>query len=220
VIAKIIGERYTRIEDGNLENMRIMPNFEFQTKSDLGGEISLEFQQEGVGEDFELADSVLVKAGDYSFISYGGEFHTPQSRTFSGFMGLTAGEFFDGKRYGIMCGPMVNVSSSLQLSAMYSFDAIRFPERETYNFLNIHSINVKALYMMNTKLSATIMAQYVNTEDDFVFNFRLRFNPREGNDFYIVYNEYRGLDTQHEIPVLPAYFNRTILLKYTYTFRM
>jgi hypothetical protein len=73
--------------------------------------------------------------------------------------------------------------------------------------------------MLNTKISASVMAQYINTEDDFVFNFRLRYNPREGNDFYIVYNEYRGLDGNNEIPAPPSYYNRTIMLKYTHTFR-
>ena len=38
---------------------------------------------------------------------------------------------------------------------MYEFNAIRFPERETNNSLNIHSVNLKALYMFSTKLSAT-----------------------------------------------------------------
>ena len=119
-----------------------------------------------------------------------------------------------------MTGPMFNISSSFQLTTFYTFDALRFPERETNNRLNIHSINVKALYMMNTKLSASLMGQYVNTEDDFVFNFRLRYNPREGNDFYIVYNEFRGLNGQNEFPTPPSYFSRTIMLKYTYTFRL
>jgi hypothetical protein len=133
-------------------------------------------------------------------------------------MQVDGGEFFDGKKYGIMFGPMLNLSASLQLSAHYEFNAIRFPDRETNNSLNIHALNMKALYMLNTKISASVMAQYVNTEDDFVFNFRFRYNPREGNDFYIVYNEYRGLSGDNEVPAPPAFYNRTIMLKYTHTF--
>jgi hypothetical protein len=220
IVAKVIGERYTRIEDGGLENMRIMSNFEFETKKDFGGELTVEFVKEGVNRDFRLSDSIAITAGDYSFVSYGLEFRTPQSKKVSTFVEFKAGEFYDGNRYGLMGGPMFNISSSFQLSMFYTFDALRFPERETNNTLNIHAINVKALYMMSTKLSVSLMGQYVNTEDDFVFNFRLRYNPREGNDFYIVYNEFRGLNRQDEYPAPPSYFNRTIMLKYTYTFRL
>jgi hypothetical protein len=73
--------------------------------------------------------------------------------------------------------------------------------------------------MMNTKLSVSALVQYVNTSNDLIANFRIRFNPREGNDFYLVYNEYRGVGMDGEVPAIPSYFNRTVMLKYTYTFR-
>ena len=74
--------------------------------------------------------------------------------------------------------------------------------------------------MLNTKLSASVLVQYVNTNNDLIANFRLRYNPREGNDFYLVYNEYRGVGMPNEIPAIPAFYNRTVMLKYTYTFRL
>jgi hypothetical protein len=74
------------------------------------------------------------------------------------------------------------------------------------------------LYMFSTKLSASILLQYVNTEDELIGNFRLRYNPREGNDFYLVYNDFRGIDDRYSIPALPPFFNKTIMVKYTHTF--
>jgi hypothetical protein len=47
-----------------------------------------------------------------------------------------------------------------------------------------------------------------------------RYNPREGHDLYIVYDEGLNMDRQREIPVLPPSDVRTILLKYNYTFIM
>ncbi|GAH52410.1 unnamed protein product, partial [marine sediment metagenome] len=49
---------------------------------------------------------------------------------------------------------------------------------------------------------------------------RYRYNPREGNDFYIVYDEGLNTDREREIPVLPRASNRTIMLKYSYTFNI
>jgi hypothetical protein len=104
------------------------------------------------------------------------------------------------------------------LSASYEFNALRFPDRPTNNSLNIHSINTRATYMFSTKLSASMLVQYVNTEDEMITNFRLRYNPREGNDFYLVFNEFRSFAGKEEIPASPPFFNRTIMVKYTHTF--
>lgn len=121
-------------------------------------------------------------------------------------------------RIGIMAESNFNLSSSLKLSAAYEFNAIRFPKREINNSLDIHSVNLKALYMLSTKLSATVLLQYVNTEDELIGNFRLRYNPREGNDFYLVFNDYRGISDSYSIPERPKFFNKTVMVKYTHTF--
>ena len=53
-----------------------------------------------------------------------------------------------------------------------------------------------------------------------ITNFRLRYNPREGNDFFLVLNDYRGLDKGNVIPEPPGYFNRTVIVKYVHTFTL
>jgi hypothetical protein len=214
----IRGERYSRLEDGKLESMTISPGLEINTKKDLHGEFSLEIQQEGVLDDFSLSDSVKIYAGDYSFTGGQVMFGTSDSRMISIRGDINAGQFYDGNRIGFRIEPNFNLSSSLKLSAMYEFNAIRFPERVTNNSLNIHSVNLKALYMFSTKLSASLLLQYVNTEDELIGNFRLRYNPREGNDFYLVYNDFRSINIRNSVPVKPSFFNKTIMVKYTHTF--
>jgi hypothetical protein len=214
----IRGERFTRIEDGKLESMRVSPGFEINTKRGIHAELGFDLQQEGVKEDFSLSDSIVIYAGDYSFIGSELRFGTSNARKISVMTEAKIGQFYDGNRFGFQAGPNFNISSSLQISAMYEFNAIRFPERETNNSLDIHAVNVKALYMFNTKLSATLMVQYVNTEDELITNFRLRYNPKEGNDFYFVFNDFRGSGSNGEIPVPPKYFNETVMVKYIHTF--
>lgn len=72
--------------------------------------------------------------------------------------------------------------------------------------------------MLNTKCSASAFIQYNSAVDAVVANIRLRYNPREGVDFYLVYNEALNTDRYRDIPILPPTNNRTILLKCTYTF--
>jgi hypothetical protein len=215
---KVKGRRYTRLEDGGMENMKFSPEFEFNTKKGMHGIISFDLEKEGVLNDFELTDSITVEAGEYTFFGFDGELGTPDSRTVSLSGAIYAGQFYDGRRLGLEAESNLNLSSSFKLSAMYIFEAIRFPERETNNSLDIHSVNLKALYMINTRLSATLMVQYVNTEDDLITNFRFRYNPREGNDFYLVYNDYRGFADINTLPSSPKFYNKTIMLKYVHTF--
>ena len=160
----------------------------------------------------------MVLAGEYKFIGVQGRFWTPQSKPVSAMLRLEAGEFYDGERISVDAGPIFNLSSSFQLTGTYQFNAINFPERDQK--LRNHITRINVLYMYSTKLSASIFVQYNNDNDAFIGNFRLRYNPREGNDFYLVLNDYRGISNTVTIPERPSYYSQTILLKYTHTFRL
>jgi len=211
-------DRYTRLDDGLLEGMSVESGFEFNTKKNIHAEISVEYQEEGVNFEFPISDSITISQGNYRFTGMKMRFGTSEAKMISLRGDINAGQFYDGLRYGFETETNFNFSSSFNMSLGYEFNALRFPDRETNNSLNIHSVNARAAYMLSTKLSATVLVQYVNTEDEMITNFRLRYNPREGNDLYLVFNDYREIDGGHEIPALPPFFNRTVMLKYTHTF--
>jgi hypothetical protein len=212
------GERFSRLEDGKLESMRLSPEFELNTKSGIHASAGLEYQEEGVLFPFPISRDIIIAPGVYSFFGFSGRIGTPQSKFFSLNADVESGQFYDGKRTGLEAESNLNISSSLNLSFAYEFNAIRFPDRPAPNTVNIHAINTKALYMFSTKLSASVLVQYVNTEDEMITNFRLRYNPREGNDFYLVYNDFRSLNHNNDFPAPPPFFNRTVMVKYTHTF--
>jgi hypothetical protein len=72
--------------------------------------------------------------------------------------------------------------------------------------------------MFTTKLTFTTYIQYNTFSHRIITNARFRYNPREGSDLYIVYNE--GIDSSIRANFLTDHENenRTLLLKYTYTF--
>ena len=214
----IRGSRYMRIEDGGLESMVISPGYEINTKNGIHLDLSTETAWEGVAYDFNLSDSIVISAGDYTFTGFEGRFGTSEANRLSVRGDVYLGQFYDGSRYGFNTEFNINFSSSFILSPGYEFNHLVFPDRETNNMLNIHAINMRAQVMISTKFSANFLVQYVNTEDDFIGNFRLRYNPREGNDFYLVYNDSRCFIDRREIPGHPPYHGKTIMLKYTHTF--
>ncbi len=51
-----------------------------------------------------------------------------------------------------------------------------------------------------------------------VLNARFRYNPRDGNNFFIVFNESVNTDRDRITPALPRSNQRVVLLKFDYTF--
>lgn len=109
--------------------------------------------------------------------------------------------------------PRWSVSPNIQLQGHYLINRIAFPDRG--QDLTTHLGKIRALYMMSTKLSAAAFVQYNSSTRSFITNARLRYNPREGVDLYLVYNEVLttgSADRRSE--------SRAVLLKYTYTFSL
>ncbi|MCK4894087.1 MAG: hypothetical protein KAT07_08970, partial [Calditrichia bacterium] len=128
------------------------------------------------------------------------------------------GSFYDGDRVTFGVGPTWNIGSSLQLNAYYQFNRINLSARNQ-NF-EAHILRLRALLMLSTKLSLSAFVQRNSANDIVIINFRLRYNPREGNDLYLVYDEGLNLDRYREVPNLPFRSVRTVLLKYSYTFNL
>jgi len=204
------------VSHNSLETFMLMPGYGIEMKNYLNGRIFLAFNYENVFETFELSDDAEVPVDEYRFVDIQGMLQTPMSKPLMAALVFQAGYYYDGQR--VTCGvqPQWSLSSSFELSGFYEYNRVDFPERDQ-KFV-AHIGRLKALYMFNTKLSASAFIQYSSAEDIVVSNFRLRYNPREGNDFYIVYNEGTNADLNREIPVLPRMSHRTLLLKYTYTF--
>ena len=112
--------------------------------------------------------------------------------------------------------PIWSANASIDISGTYRFDWIKFPDRGI-SFKN-HILGVKGLWTFNTKISLATFVQYNTAIDDVIANVRFRYNPREGVDFYLVYNEGVNTDPYSRVPKLPVSDNRTLMAKFTYTF--
>ena len=108
------------------------------------------------------------------------------------------------------------IGASVELGGIYQYDYVQFPERN--QTLRNHIAGLRALYMLSTKVSFSAFVQYNTAINKVISNFRFRYNPKEGTDLYLVFNEGRNTWLQREIPTLPVYDQRNITVKFTYTF--
>jgi hypothetical protein len=158
----------------------------------------------------------VIPAGRYRFVNLSFAFQTPSTGNYYCEGLVDVGSFYDGRRVSVGVSPRWDVSSSLEIGGFYGFDRATFPGRDQKFVAHIGRLHVLA--MLSTKFSATAFVQYNSAADAVTANLRIRYNPREGNDFYIVYNDGLNTDRLSEIPILPRSVGRTLLLKYTYTF--
>lgn len=201
---------------GELESGSTGPGWQFQTKTFLIGMVELKRMTENIVEEFSFSDDAVVPVGKYDFFGFEAMMVTPMTKKVFAEIMTQGGQFYDGSRFSAMVSPYFNLSSDILISATYQFDAIDFQKRNQ-NFKN-HITRLKFEYMHSTKLTASTFVQYNTFDEAFAGNFRLRYNPREGNDFYLVFNEFRYLKPELGNPAYPKLANRTILLKYTHTF--
>lgn len=205
--------------DGLTESFELEPGWEFTTKSGYWGKINVASHYESVTDTFEITDDeeVVVPPDDYWFSEFQCEVAAPASGTLNLYAGIEIGSFYDGSRTSFEISPTWSVSSSLELSGFYEINSINFPERGQK--LMAHIARLRSLFMPSTKVSLSAFIQYNSAVNAVVGNARFRYNPSEGRDFYLVYDEEFNTDRFRGVPVYPVTTNRTLLLKYTHTLK-
>jgi hypothetical protein len=212
------GTIFLRNSDQSVESAAIGPGWHFFTTSAYVGEFAFKAYKESVRESFSLSDEADVPPGEYTFYGLTGYLQTNMGKPFGAEIDLYAGSFYDGWRTSVTFLPSWSLSSVFNLSGVYEFDHVEFPDRHV--IFTSHLARLRLLATFTTTLSASAFVQYSGAAHGVIANVRLRFNPREGNDFYIVYNENFNTDRSRESPVLPFSSSRAILLKYSYTFNL
>lgn len=206
-----------RNSDGETESVDIGPGWEFMTKSSMFGQIEAKMFYEDITDSLSFADDVDVPPGQYSFQGLKGNFMSPMGYWIYAICLFEAGSFYDGWRVSATLMPTWSISSDLELSGFYQYNHVVFEERGQK--LNAHIARIRATWMLSTATTFSAFIQYNSAADAVITNVRFRYNPREGNDLYLVYDE--GINTQRyqHSPIPPVTSNRTVLLKYTYTFQ-
>ena len=198
------------------ESSEIGGGWQFASKSAALGVLSYNNKVEFLTDTFEIADDVYILPGNYEYSEFQALVSTPFSKPLVFENMVTIGDFFDGKQLVLSISPTWKVSSSFELGANYIFNKIDFSSRNQ-NF-KAHIARVRSTLMFSTKLSASLFAQYSSAESTSIGNIRIRYNPKEGNDLYLVFNQTNNSDREREFPTLPLTDSRTFLIKYTYTF--
>ena len=215
---RLMSMAYTDNFNNSLQTVETDLMYVINLKSGYGVMIALKNMFENVTDTFNFSSNAYVPTGKYKFNQIESHINSPMTNPLVVRTDFYGGSFYDGTRYSFGFEPSWNIGSTLQLGLSYNYNILHFSSRNQSFSGGVTGL--KALVMFNTKLSISTFIQYNSAENSMLTNFRFRYNPREGNDFYIVFNEGRSTYRDIENPRLPLYNNRSILLKYTYTFTL
>lgn len=210
------GRAFRRNADRSLESSVYNPGLSAEFKNGSTLDLDYRANYESVRESFSLAPGVDVPPGDYRFHDGELEYSGGTAGLFQPSLTMIAGQFYDGHRLGIRANALWNAAPPhLQLRGEYSFDAIRFPDRDLS--VDLHLVRVRVGVAFDTHLSVNAFLQYDSVANVASVNARLRYEFRDGTDLWIVYNEAVNTDRYSLTPVPPLSQGRALLVKYTHT---
>jgi hypothetical protein len=168
--------------------------------------------REGLDQPFMIQPGIVIPAGKYTFSGINGELRTNNQRPVSARFNFSSGGFYNGDRNQYTVGMDWRPDEHLNLAINYNIQDVSLPAGDFITRL----VSFNANYAFNSKWSWINLVQYDNGSDVVGVNSRLRWNPKAGEDLYLVLNYNFGADGTF-VGMNPS--NAEIVLKYTKTFR-
>ena len=206
-----------RKADKRIESNRLTSFLEIERKSSTKWVFEFSTFYENLLEPFSpISETVKVPAGKYTYHSIASNLQMTTGRRLRANMKADFGSFYDGTRLSLTVSPTWIQSRYFEISAEYEFNRLNFDKRS--QLLNANLWRLRLQGAANTKFSSRALIQYNSIDDKIGVNTQIRYNFREGHDFYLVYNELLNSDRNKNGFMLPVSENRTFLFKYIYTF--
>lgn len=201
-----------------LESRNNQLGFLLLTKLGWNYTIALDTNKELLLDPLQLAGGITLNTGAYNFYSVSASLISPVTQRISYAATVDIGNFYDGKKTTISVAPFMNITPDFIVQGSLSYNKLAFDSTNIFKDITLASL--KLLYTFSTKFTMSSQVQYNSLSKTYAGNFRLRYNPKEGNDFYLVYNGDFNQDMGRVQPFLPTSNYQNIQLKYTYTFQL
>ncbi len=212
-------------ESFDLRSRFISMDWDSDFKSARSFSANIRYNQEYLlpSEAFNLVGQIHIPVDEYDFIETSVNYRSPDNKKLRSGFTFEYGSLFDGRRMQFKVDPRWIINIHLELGGSYQLTKLNFPAqsgRGTTDF-TAHLGQLRGQFAFNKKISTSAFIQYSNVAELIGANVRFRYNFREGQDLWFVYNE--SINTMRDqmgvgLPRLPQLQSRTILLKYTHTF--
>jgi hypothetical protein len=210
------GRSFFRNDGFTLESLEAGPEWALDMKSGRRWVASANLRDERVSRSFRFSKA-SIPVGDYRWVEGRVAYTQPGGALLRGTVAMEGGSFYDGHRIGFSAAPTWSASRYLELNGLYQASRITFADRTAGDEqVLVQVARIRARVMLSGALSTAFLAQYTSATDLVTLNARLRYNRREGQDFYLVFNDGMNTERAASEPELPLSAGRTLLLKYSH----
>lgn len=178
------------------------------------------WQEDRIFTSFAPGDNITIEPGLYTMISSSLTLTGPKKNNLAGTVSSTIGKFYGGDRFSFAPSIVYNFSSHLSAGIDYEFNHIRFPDAYSSIGNGLFETNLTRLnvsYYFSTRFSVKLFTQYEDLSNEISSNLRIRYNPKEGTDLFIVFNH--GMNTNRTIfePHKPVVSQQAVTVKFVKT---
>ena len=212
------GSFVRRNADGSYESAGLSLGGDLETRGGHALGAQARWSYEDLTRAFPLSPDAGVPIGSYRFVDASIDYRPPNGALFQPGVSVSGGQFYDGTIVSATLSPAWSVSRHLALSGAYQLNRIEFGDRR--QTFTSHVGRLRSELTFTTSTSAAAFVQYNSADDVVVLNLRFRYNPTEGTDLYLVWNESLNSDRYALSPVAPLSQARSLLVKYARTFTL
>jgi hypothetical protein len=212
----LLGTAYFSSSTSKFESFLTSPTYYMEWKKNSSLTVAFNRFYDNVPKAFDLSDSIQIPAHRYVNRDITVNFETPSVNFLNAIFDVTSGTFYGGDRFSAGITPTYIISKYLTLSGFYQYNHISFSDKPTYA---AHIARLKVSTSLDVRLSVNAFIQINSLTNVMAANFRLRYNWKDGNDLYVVYNETLNKDGKQN-PDIPFSDYRAFMVKYIYTFHL
>ena len=208
---------WMRNADDQVDTGEIGPFLQFETKRGVIFKLASKTTYEDVPESFTLPGDLEILGADYWTTEASAELRAAREWPIRPNVTVTRGDFYDGDRFAVKTDFEWPPSAYVSFAGGWEWNRLRFPDRGESLDTNLLRLTVRLA--LDTHFSMDAFGQYNSLTDQLTTNTRVRYNFREGQDLWLVWNE--GLNLERDVlgmPRLPLSEARTLTVKYTHTF--
>jgi len=162
---------------------------------------------ERLDSDFGIRSGIDIPAGDYSFNDWNLSVRTSGGRRLSGNASVTSGDFWTGTQRQTSLGLRFRQSIYFTSRADWSRNKVDLAEGS----FNADLVGLRLSFAFSPQIFIENFVQYNTSSDTISSNIRFRFLHHPLSDFFIVYNERRGVNGNELL-------DRSLIIKLTNLF--
>ncbi len=172
-------------------------------------------------EVWDITDHIHIPQKKYEMFSPDIDFISPQQTTYFAELVMKGGGFYGGKRISIIPSATYIFNKHFKISVEYEYDRIQFPavfSDDGNSLFQSNLLRLNLAYFFSSKLSVKLLMQLDDLSNQISNNLRIRYNPQEGTDLYIVFNQGLNEDRIRLTPHLPVVNTQAVTVKFVKTF--